>query len=254
MIYPLSIQDLTVAYNGRPILWDIDCEIPNNKLVAIVGPNGAGKSTLIKSCLGIVKPLTGDITFYGEHLKKVLNRVAYVPQRESVDWEFPVSVLDVVLMGLYGKIGWIRRIKDIHKKEAKNALELVGLSGYEERHISQLSGGQQQRVFLARALVQNADLYLMDEPFAGVDAATEKSIITVLKNLQKEGKTIVCVHHHLQTVNEYFDYTILLNGRIVAEGPVSEVFNEENLKITYGGKLTLLEKAASHLSIDNIDL
>ena len=244
---PLYISDLNVSYRRKVVLWDLDMEIPEGQLTAIVGPNGAGKSTLIKSCLELVPKISGQVSFFGDRYDAIRHRVAYVPQRESVDWDFPVSARDVVAMGLYRKIGWCLPVRNKHKKLALEALEKVGLADYADRQISQLSGGQQQRVFLARALAQNADLYLMDEPFASVDASTECAIVEVMQELRNMGKTVVCVHHDLQTVKEYFDYVFLLNMRIVAHGLVSKVFTAENLRKTYGGRHPLLEQVTGNV-------
>ena len=244
---PLKIRDLTVAYHRKPVIWDIDLSIPEGKLVSIVGPNGAGKSTLIKACLELIPRSSGEVSIYGKSYKKARNKVGYVPQRESVDWDFPVSALDVVAMGTYGKLGWFRRVNKRSKALSMEALERVGLADYAHRQISQLSGGQQQRTFLARALVQDADIYFMDEPFAAVDAATERAIVELLKELQKRGKTVLVVHHDLATVPQYFDWTVLLNMRVVAAGPTDEGFTQENLRRTYGGKLTLFTQAANEV-------
>lgn len=241
---PVSVHAMTIAYHKKPVLWDVDYDAPSNKLVAIVGPNGAGKSTFIKACLGLVPKASGQVEFWGQPYRKARSRVGYVPQRESVDWDFPVSALDVVCMGRYRRIGWCKPVTRSHKQAALACLDQVGMREYASRQISQLSGGQQQRVFLARALAQEADLYFMDEPFAGVDAATERAIVAVLRQLKEQGKTVIVVHHDLQTVTEYFDEVILLNMRIVSAGPVSEVFNKNNLQKTYGGRLTLLSEAA----------
>ncbi len=230
----IAIDDLTVAYNYKPVLWDIDLSIPKGVLMAIVGPNGAGKSTLIKAVLGIIKPIAGTVTVFGEPYLKQRKHVAYVPQKGSVDWDFPTTALDVVLMGTYGNLGWIKRPGKAEKKSALEALEKVGMLPFKNRQISQLSGGQQQRIFLARALVQNAEIYIMDEPFQGVDAVTEKAIINILKNLRKQGKTVVVVHHDLQTVPEYFDWVTFLNVKKIATGPIKDIFNNENLIKTYG--------------------
>lgn len=240
---PLWVNDLTVAYHRKPVLWDIELSLPEGRLIAVVGPNGAGKSTFIKSVLGLVPRASGAVTIYGKSYEAQRHLVGYVPQRESVDWDFPVNALDVVAMGLYRKIGWLRPVGRSHRRTALDALEKVGMANYADRQISQLSGGQQQRVFLARALAQDARLYFMDEPFAGVDVATERAIIALLKDLKAAGKTCVVVHHDLQTVPTYFDHVVLLNMRLVAAGPVAAVFNEENLKKTYGGRLTLLTQA-----------
>lgn len=230
----VQIDDLTVAYNYKPVLWDIDLVIPEGVLMAIVGPNGAGKSTLIKSILGIIKPLAGSVQIFGKSYKKQVDKVAYVPQKGSVDWDFPTTALDVVMMGTYGSLGWIKRPGQKEKKLALEALDKVGMLSFKSRQISQLSGGQQQRIFLARALVQNASIYLMDEPFQGVDATTEKAIINILKELRKEGKTLIVVHHDLQTVPEYFDWVTFLNVKGIASGPVKDIFNDDNLTKTYG--------------------
>ncbi len=241
---PLSIHAVTVAYHRKPVLWDVDYDAPPNRLIAIVGPNGAGKSTLIKACLGLVPRASGQVEFWGEPYRKARSRVGYVPQRESVDWDFPVSALDVVAMGRYRRIGWCRPVTRRHRRAALGCLDHVGMRELADRQISQLSGGQQQRVFLARALAQEADLYFMDEPFAGVDAATERAIVDVLRELKADGKTVIAVHHDLQTVPDYFDHVMLLNMRVVASGPVEDVFTPENLHKTYGGRLTLLSEAA----------
>ncbi len=235
---------MTVAYQRRPVLWDVDLDVPDGKLVGIVGPNGAGKSTLIKAALDLVPMVSGKVLVYGKPYRQNRRQVGYVPQRETVDWDFPVNALDVVAMGLYGRIGWCLPVRKTHKQTALACLERVGLADYAHRQISNLSGGQQQRVFLARALAQDARLYFMDEPFASVDAATEKAIVQVLRDLKSNGKTVIVVHHDLQTVREYFDHVIMLNMRIVAHGPTDQVFTDENLVATYGGRLTLLSEAA----------
>lgn len=238
---------MTVAYHRKPVLWDIDYRAPRGKLIAIVGPNGSGKTTLIKAALDLVPRASGRVEMFGEPYQSQRHRVAYVPQRGSVDWDFPVSALDVVAMGLYRKIGWWRPVTSKYKRIALEALERVGMADYARRQISQLSGGQQQRVFLARALAQDADLYLMDEPFAGVDAATERAILEVLQELRSSGKTAIVVHHDLQTVGEYFDEVVLLNMRIVASGPTDLVFTADNLRATYGGKLALLDQVGDRM-------
>jgi len=245
---PLSIHAMTVAYQRKPVLWDVDYDAPANRLIAIVGPNGAGKSTLIKAALGLVPRAAGQVEFWGRPYARQRGRVGYVPQRESVDWDFPVSALDVVCMGRYRKIGWVRPVGRAHRRAALACLERVGLADLAARQISQLSGGQQQRVFLARALAQEAELYFMDEPFAGVDAATERAIVDVLRELRGAGKTVIAVHHDVQTVAEYFDDVLLLNMRVVAAGPVAEAFTEDNLHKTYGGRLTLLAEAAEAMA------
>lgn len=234
---PLAVRGLTVSYGDKPAIFSVDAVVPPESMMAIVGPNGAGKSTLLKAVLGIVEPLSGTVSVYGEPLAKVQERVAYVPQRASVDWDFPTRVIDVVLMGLYRELGLLGWVTGRQRKTAKACLERVGMAEFANRQIGQLSGGQQQRVFLARALAQDADLYLLDEPFAGVDAATEKAIIDVLKSLKADMKTVVCVHHDLATVSDYFDHVLLINVRKIAEGPVATTFTAENLQRTYGGRL-----------------
>lgn len=237
----IQVTDLTVAYRETPVLWDIDLDVPPGVLLAIVGPNGAGKTTLIKAILGLVRPAAGNILIYNKPYDAQRRIVGYVPQRGSVDWDFPTSVLDVVMMGRYGALGWIKRPGKQERELAMNALERVGMEKYTNRQISQLSGGQQQRVFLARALVQDATVYLMDEPFQGVDATTERAIVTLLQELRENGKTVVVVHHDLQTVTDYFDWVTLLNIRRIASGPVDETFTPENLRETYGGRIAFMK-------------
>lgn len=243
----VEVHDVTVAYHRKPVLWDVDVLLPAGQLVAIIGPNGAGKSTLLKAILGLLPLASGRVEIFGRPLREVRRRVGYVPQRETVDWDFPVDALDVVTMGRYGRLGWVRRPGRHDRAEAERCLAQVGMGEFARRQISQLSGGQQQRVFLARALAQNADLYLMDEPFAGVDAATEKAIVGVLRSLRQAGKTVVAVHHDLQTVREYFDSVVMLNMRLVASGPTGDVFTDDNLQRTYGGRLTLLDQTAEEV-------
>ena len=245
---PLSVYDLTVAYHRRPVIWDVGFDIPAGSLVGIVGPNGAGKSTLLKAVMDLTPRASGRVQVFGKTYRQNRHRVGYVPQRESVDWDFPVNALDVVAMGRYGKIGWCRPVGKEDKAAAMQALERVDMADYAHRQISQLSGGQQQRVFLARALAQDAMVYFMDEPFSGVDAATETAIIAILKDLIQRDRTVFVVHHDLQTVGQYFDELIMLNMRIVASGPTGEVFTQDNLRKTYGGKLTLLDEAAQALA------
>lgn len=240
---PLSIERLTVAYQKKPVLQDITFDIPEGKLIGIVGPNGAGKSTLIKAALGLIPRVTGDVSIYGKPYQEQRKLVGYVPQRESVDWDFPTSALDVVMMGRYGHLGWFKRPGPKERQIALECLEKVGMADFAGRQISQLSGGQQQRIFLARALAQDARLYFMDEPFVGVDAATEKAIITLLNELKKQGKTVLVVHHDLSTVKEYFDWVMLLNVKLMEIGPADEIFTKENLQRTYGGRLTLLNRS-----------
>ncbi|MBZ9749473.1 metal ABC transporter ATP-binding protein [Deinococcus sp. HMF7604] len=241
-VEPLSIRDLTVAYHEKPVLWDVDVTFPAARLCAIVGPNGAGKSTLLKSALGLLPTASGTVRFFGQPLGAVRRRVAYVPQRTSVDWDFPTDALDVVQMGLYGRLGWFRRPGRPEREAALAALDRVGMAEMAGRQIAQLSGGQQQRVFLARALAQDADVYLMDEPFAGVDATTERAILDVMQSLQDAGRTVIVVHHDLDTVRDYFNHLTLLNVELVASGPMSEVFTPGNLRRTYGAKTQFLRE------------
>ncbi|MBO9450668.1 metal ABC transporter ATP-binding protein [Tropicibacter sp. R16_0] len=234
---PLAIRGLTVSYGQKPAVFSVDMTVQAGAMTAIIGPNGAGKSTMLKAALGIVKPLSGQVTAFGKPLEDQRARIAYVPQRASVDWDFPTRVIDVVLMGLYRELGLLGRLRGRHKAKAMECLNRVGMRDFADRQIGQLSGGQQQRVFLARSLAQDADLYLLDEPFAGVDAATEKAIIAVLKSLKDAGKTVVVVHHDLATVTDYFDHVFLINTRKVAEGPVDTAFTAETLQAAYGGRL-----------------
>jgi len=236
----IEVTDLTVAYQDKPVLWDIDLDVPPGVLLSIVGPNGAGKTTLIKAILGLVRTAAGNVLIYNKPYEMQRRIVGYVPQRGTVDWDFPTNVLDVVMMGRYGALGWIRRPGRREREQAMYALEKVGMEAYTTRQISQLSGGQQQRVFLARALVQDATVYLMDEPFQGVDATTERAIVTLLQELRANGKTVVVVHHDLQTVEDYFDWVMLLNIRRIASGPVTEIFTPENLRETYGGRVAFV--------------
>ncbi|GIP21664.1 metal ABC transporter ATP-binding protein [Paenibacillus sp. J22TS3] len=239
---PLEIRGLSAAYQKKPVLRDISFTAPEGSLIGIIGPNGAGKSTLIKAVLGLIPRLSGDVTIYGKPYVQQRKIIGYVPQRESIDWDFPTSALDVVMMGRYGHLGWFRRPGGQERRMAMECLAKVGMSDYAGRQISQLSGGQQQRVFLARALAQDASLYFMDEPFVGVDAATEKAIITLLNELKQQGKTVLVVHHDLNTVKEYFDWVVLLNVQLVASGSVDSTFTADNLQRTYGGRLAILER------------
>ena len=244
----LEAHDLTVAYHKRAVLYGIDIAVPEGNLVGIVGPNGAGKSTLIKAIMGIVPKASGWVKVFGEAFEDNPSRIGYVPQRESVDWDFPVNVMDVVLMGRYGKLGLFKRPSKLDREKACECLEQVGMLPFSNRQIANLSGGQQQRVFLARALAQESDLYLMDEPFAGVDAATETAIVTLLQALREQGKTVLVVHHDLSTAKEYFDMLLLLNMRVVAFGATEEVYTMELLQKTYGGRLTVLSEMAESVA------
>ncbi len=234
---PLAIRGLTVSYGEKPAVFSVDMTVQRGAMTAVIGPNGAGKSTLLKAALGIVKPLSGQVQVFGASLDSQRSRIAYVPQRAGIDWDFPTRVIDVVLMGLYRQLGLLGRVRKHHRECALGCLDRVGMRDFADRQIGQLSGGQQQRVFLARALAQDADLYLLDEPFAGVDAATEKAIIAVLKSLRAEGKTVIVVHHDLATVRDYFDNVFLINTSKIAEGPVETTFTAGMLQATYGGRL-----------------
>jgi manganese/zinc/iron transport system ATP- binding protein len=236
----LRVDGLSAAYMKNRVLDNVTFRIQAGTLTGIVGPNGAGKSTLLKVLLDLHPRLSGTVEFFGTTYRKAKSRIGYVPQRGSVDWDFPTNALDVVMMGLYGQIGWLKWPKRKHRELAMAALEKMGMADYAKRQISQLSGGQQQRVFLARALVQNADLYFLDEPLAGVDAATEWAIMETLKTLKNEGKTVLVVHHDLQTVEDYFDHVLLLNRTVTAHGPTVSVFTKDNLVRTYGGTLRRL--------------
>jgi manganese/zinc/iron transport system ATP- binding protein len=246
----LEVHDLTVAYRKKPVLWGVDFEIPEGKLVGILGPNGAGKSTLIKAAMGLLPLSSGWVEVYGKPLEQNRDRVGYVPQREDIDWDFPVSVMDVVLMGRYGRLGLFKWPQKEDRDIARASLDKVKMLAFADRQISNLSGGQQQRVFLARALAQESDLYLMDEPFAGVDAATEASIIALLRDLREQGKTVFVVHHDLSTVPDYFDWVVLLNARLIAHGPTGDTFTTKNLATTYGGQLTVMAEVAEALRKD----
>lgn len=238
----LEVHDLTISYARKPVLWGVDFSMPEGAIAGIIGPNGAGKSTLLKAIMGLIPASSGYVRLFGKPLDDVRGRISYVPQRESVDWDFPVSVLDVVLMGRYAKIGLLKSIGKTDRDIAMRCLEKVSMDNFAKRQISQLSGGQQQRVFLARALAQEADFYLMDEPFAGVDAATEDAIMKLLKEMAEDSKTVIVVHHDLQSVKSYFDWVILLNMRLVASGKTEDVFTEDIMQQTYGGKLNLLSE------------
>jgi len=234
----LAVRGLTVSYGEKPAVFSVDATFPARSMSAIVGPNGAGKSTLLKAALGVIPRLSGEVRVFGTPLEGARDRIAYVPQRASVDWDFPTTVIDVVQMGLYRKVGLVGRLSGRMTARARECLDRVGMADFAHRQIGQLSGGQQQRVFLARALAQDAQLYLLDEPFAGVDAATERAIIDVLKLLRAEGRAVVAVHHDLSTVTDYFDHVFLINMRRIAEGPVATAFTAENLNAAYGGRLS----------------
>jgi manganese/zinc/iron transport system ATP- binding protein len=241
--WAIEVEDLTVAYADQPVLWDIDLQVTQGVKLAIVGPNGAGKSTLVKAAMGLVKPVAGEVRIFGRARDRAEGSIAYVPQRATLSWDFPTDVIDVVTMGTYGRVGWLRRVGATERDDAEAALEQVGMTEFARRPIAELSGGQQQRVLLARALVQDAPIYILDEPFQGVDAPTEHAIIDVLDDLARVGKTIIVVHHDLQTVPEYFDHVLLLNVRAIDSGPVTEVFTEENLRLTFGGRVGVLAAA-----------
>ena len=238
----LHVEDLTVSYQGKPVLWDVDLDVPPGVMAAVVGPNGAGKSTLVKAVLGLVPPTAGHVRLFGEPYARMRREVGYVPQRSAVDWDFPTTALDVVQMGRYGHLGWFRRPGRRERALALEALERVGIAELADRQISRLSGGQQQRVFLARALVQGAEIYLLDEPMAGVDAPTERAIVALLKELRDAGRTLIVVHHDLSTVRDYFDWLVILNVRVIAQGPVGRTYTADNLRRAYGGQIALIER------------
>ncbi len=239
---PLAMRGVTVSYGEKPAVFSVDATFPTQSISAIIGPNGAGKSTLLKAALGVIPRLSGEVYIFGQPVEKARQRIAYVPQRASVDWDFPTTVRDVVQMGLYRKLGLLGRISGEMTQRTLDCLNRVGMADFAHRQIGQLSGGQQQRVFIARALAQDADLYVLDEPFAGVDAATERAIIDVLKALKAEGKAVIAVHHDLSTVRSYFDHVFMINVRRIAQGPVETCFNTQTLQAAYGGRL-----AATHL-------
>jgi manganese/zinc/iron transport system ATP- binding protein len=241
----IEVEDLTVAYSGDPVLWDVDVTVPAGSRMAVVGPNGAGKSTLIKAVMGLLEPVAGEVRVFGEGRERAAGRIAYVPQRATLEWDFPTDVLDVVTMGTYGRLGWLRRPGTRERELAREALEQVEMTRFADRAIAQLSGGQQQRVLLARALAQGAEIFLLDEPFQGVDAPTERAIVRVLDGLAEAGRTVLVVHHDLQTVPEYFDHVVLLNVRVIAAGRVEEVFTDDNLRMTFGGRLGVLADPGS---------
>jgi manganese/zinc/iron transport system ATP- binding protein len=235
----LDVSHLTVLYNNNPILVDFSVTVPQGVMLGVIGPNGAGKTTFIKAVLDLISVTAGTVTILGKAIKNARSRVAYVPQRSTIDWDFPITVFDMVLMGCYGRLGWFRRPGKAEYNCAHEALAAVGLESYKDKPIGVLSGGQQQRAFLARALVQDAQIYFLDEPFAGVDIPTEKIIITLFKKLRDEGKTVIVVHHDLSTASLYFDWVMLLNKKCIACGPVEEVFVPHYLDRAYGNVCAL---------------
>ena len=241
----IEVHNLTTTYGGAPVLWDVDFELPAGQIIGVIGPNGSGKTTLLKTIMGLLEPSSGYVKIFNQDLSKMRERIAYVPQRESVDWDFPASVFDVVMMGRYRNNNLFKRTNKIDVEIVEECIEKVGLTEFRDRQIAQLSGGQQQRVFIARALAQKAEIYLMDEPFVGVDAATENSILNLLEEMRNTGKTVLIIHHDLQTVSDYFDYLVLLNTRLIAKGTPQDVLTKENLTNAYGGQLTLLAKVAN---------
>lgn len=242
MMPAVEVRNLYVAYQHRPVLRGVRLNCPAGVLAAFIGPNGAGKSTLFKAILGLVKPASGSVRVFGEPVERQRRRIAYVPQRELIDWDFPATVIDVVMMGRVPRLGWLRRPGARDRERVLAALEQVGMADYADRPLAALSGGQQQRVFIARALAQEADLLLLDEPFAGVDAATQEVIHELLARLRQQGKTVLVVDHDLSSVHRY-DLVVMINGRLIAFGPPAEVFTDENLRQTYGGRLTFLDRA-----------
>lgn len=243
MEFALQTFQLSVNYDVTPVLFDLSLSVPCGKLVGILGPNGAGKSTFLKTILGLIQPVSGKVEILGKSLKETRSKVAYVPQRETVDWDFPITVKDLVLMGRYGALGLFKRPRKADFLAVEHYLELVGMTPYANRQISQLSGGQQQRVFLARALIQEAEIYFMDEPFTGIDLATEKIIVNIMKNLVHQGKTIFVVHHDLNSVENIFDWVIILNLRLIAAGALKETFLSKNLHSAFGKSFALFDEA-----------
>ncbi|WP_029935043.1 metal ABC transporter ATP-binding protein [Thiomicrospira pelophila] len=237
----LTTRNLSAGYQTNKVLKNISLDLPRSQATAIIGPNGAGKSTLLKGLMNLLPHVSGEVDFFGEPLKKQYHNIAYVPQREEVDWDFPICVLDVVLMGRHGQLKFWQRPNKQDQILAQQSLEKVGMQAFAQRQISQLSGGQQQRVFIARALTQQAKLYLMDEPFAGVDMATEKAIVALFRQLKANKQTIICVHHDLNTLQDYFDWVIMINAGLVAYGPIKEVLTLDNLNRTYDGRLPILQ-------------
>lgn len=250
----IQVQNLTVSYHHKPVLWDVNFALPQGQIIGVIGPNGSGKTTLLKSIMGLLPVDTGEVKLFGLPLKKVRGRISYVPQRESVDWDFPANIEDVVLMGRYRKDNLFKPLNKRDKEVAKEAMEQVGLLDLAKRPIAQLSGGQQQRVFIARALAQQADLYLMDEPFVGVDAATEDAILKLLTKMRDEGKTVIIVHHDLQTAYSFFDSIVLLRTRLIAAGPKQEVFTTKNLQDAYGGRLSVLSRIGDLMEREELNI
>jgi manganese/zinc/iron transport system ATP- binding protein len=240
----LEIHDMTVSYNKRPVLWGVDMHMPKGVMACVLGPNGAGKSTLLKAILGLIPADSGWAKIEGKSIEAMRETISYIPQKESVDWDFPIQVIDVVLMGRFRPKKFFFRYSKEDMRLAEEALEKVGMSQFAKRQIAQLSGGQQQRVFIARALAQGSTFFFMDEPFSGVDKTTEETIINIMKGLSAEGKTLLVVHHDIQSVSKYFDYGILLNTRLVANGYIKDVFTPANLQETFGGQLTILDEVA----------
>lgn len=238
--FACETKRLTAAYGDEPVLRDVNFQVPKGVVMGIVGPNGAGKTTLLKALIGLMPLLSGSVSFFGQSYQRARNRIGYMPQQRSVDWDFPTTVFDAVMMGTYGSLGWFKRPGAVERERTVRALEEVEMTDLADRQIGELSGGQRQRTFLARALVEEPDVYLMDEPFQGVDAASEKAIVTVMHALRERGKTIIIVHHDLTTVRGYCDWVTLLRIGIVAAGPVDEVFTDENLKVAYGRSNTFV--------------
>jgi manganese/zinc/iron transport system ATP- binding protein len=239
----ITVRSLTVNYDKKPVLWDINLDIPRGSLVGIIGPNGAGKSTLMKAMIGLLPPLSGEVRFFGKSFASHRKEIAYIAQKNAIDWDFPITVFEVILMGAYGRLGLCKRAGKKEKEEALQVLEKIGMRELADRQISSLSGGQQQRLFVGRALLQDADVFFLDEPFVGIDMATEKFLIEMFKELTRKGKTIFVVHHDLNTVEAYFDWVILLNMRLVSSGPTANVFHGVNLMHAYGQKGQILEEA-----------
>jgi len=239
----IRVKSLTVNYDSKPVVWDVDFSIPKGRCVGILGPNGAGKTTLLKTMLGLIKPLSGEIDFFGLDSKTIKTKIAYIPQKKTIDWDFPITVFEVVMMGFYGKLGLFKRPGKDEKAKVLSILEELGMADFARRHIGDLSGGQQQRLFIARALLQDADIFFLDEPFVCVDKITECLIVDIFKKLVAKGKTVLVVHHDLNTVQKYFDFLVMLNTRLIASGPTKEVFTTENLNRTFGHSGLIFEEA-----------
>ncbi len=244
----ITVKNLTISYHKKPAIKGINLSIEQGNVIGIIGPNGAGKSTLLKGILGLLPFDSGDVKIFGRDISELRKRISYIPQREQFDWDFPINVEDVVMMGRYAHLPVIGFPKTQDKEIVEQVLQKVGMNKYSDRQIRNLSGGQQQRIFLARALAQQSDIYFLDEPFVGVDAKTEQAIFNLMKELKDEGKTILVVHHDLGKVLEYFDKLIMINQTLVAYGDAKKIFTTDIIHKTYGGRLTILQKTEELIS------